>query len=166
MEDVASLRLCRDCGDCKTTSEFWASEVKLKRPSCIACSKKKQAAWRDKNRNKTRKKHAAWRDAHPGKNLQYSLKRRYSITVERYQEMLNAQDGLCACCGRPGEGGALRLLVDHDHDTGEIRGLICRRCNTGIGMLGDDADGVRRALDYLERWRASVVPPPLPSGPS
>lgn len=61
------------------------------------------------------------------------------------------QNGGCAICvakqaGRP---GARRLIVDHDHVTGEIRGLLCHRCNAAIGLLNDDADLVAKAVTYL-----------------
>jgi Autographiviridae endonuclease VII len=159
---VASVEAaqCRDCGENRPEAHFWASELRLKRPRCIACSKKRQAEWRARNREKTRRKHKGWRDANPEKTLEYSMSR-YSITVEQYQDRLDEQNGLCACCGKPASTGPRRLLVDHDHNTGQIRGLLCRRCNTGIGMLGDDVEGVRRALSYLERVSSSADCAPI-----
>ena len=55
----------------------------------------------------------------------------------------------CAACGR-----ADRLYCDHDHATKEFRGWICRKCNAGLGLLGDSEEGLRRALEYLERARS------------
>jgi len=52
----------------------------------------------------------------------------------------------CECCGRKGI-----ICLDHDHKTGEFRGWLCHACNLGIGMLGDDIDGIKAALVYLEK---------------
>jgi hypothetical protein len=86
----------------------------------------------------------------------------FGITIERYNELLAEQGGVCAICGQPptlvnyrqsrrqGRQTVPRLVVDHDHETGKIRGLLCVHCNRGIGFLKDDADIVRFALKYLE----------------
>lgn len=73
-----------------------------------------------------------------------------------YDALLVAQGGRCACCGKQSVGLRTsradgRFHVDHDHKTGAIRGLLCHKCNIGIGAMGDDAPGVRRALVYLEK---------------
>jgi len=67
---------------------------------------------------------------------------KYGITAEQYEEMNRLQGGRCLICGQA-ERGTRRgipktLAVDHDHDTGEIRGLLCSKCNTAIGLLDDD----------------------------
>lgn len=79
----------------------------------------------------------------------------YGITPEQYMEMVEAQSGLCAICRRPEmdlypDGGPKSLAVDHNHETGVVRGLLCRACNVGIGNLGDDAALVAAAARYLE----------------
>lgn len=79
------------------------------------------------------------------------LKRTYGITQNEYQEMFDEQDGVCAICGDPPEGRY--LCVDHDHETGDIRSLLCHNCNAGLGNLKDDIERVRKAADYLERWQ-------------
>jgi hypothetical protein len=77
------------------------------------------------------------------------LKHLYGITLRDYDEMFHKQASGCAVCGEwPGEKP---LCVDHCHDTGEVRGLLCNNCNTGIGMLRDDPMLVLRAYEYLEK---------------
>ncbi len=78
------------------------------------------------------------------------LGRKYGITHEQYEAMLAAQGGVCACCGTS-ESGRDKWLVDHDHTTGRVRGLLCFNCNIGIGKLGDDEAGILRALAYMQR---------------
>lgn len=80
------------------------------------------------------------------KNAANSRKSRYGISAEQFEEMVDRQKGACAICCRPEPLG-----VDHCHQTGEVRGPLCRRCNAGIGMLGDDVETVSAALEYLKR---------------
>lgn len=75
----------------------------------------------------------------------------YGINADEYSEMLTAQGGVCAVCGRTPELNRKKLAIDHCHKTGEIRCLLCSSCNIGIGNLGDDLDGLMRAVAYLEK---------------
>ncbi len=77
----------------------------------------------------------------------YSLKRKYEITIEDYNLMYNKQQGKCAICGNPEE----LLHIDHNHITGEVRGLLCLKCNRGIGFLNDDIKILEQALAYLKQ---------------
>ena len=86
--------------------------------------------------------------SNPDKYRRYSLTK-YDITVEEYDAMLSGQGDGCACCGVTGNKDGARLFIDHCHETGTIRGIICRKCNSGIGALGDNVEGLRRALAYL-----------------
>ena len=72
------------------------------------------------------------------------------MTPEQYDEILMSQKGCCACCGTHHTEIKKGLAVDHCHETGSIRGLLCLNCNTGIGKLGDDVDGLLKALAYLQ----------------
>ena len=82
----------------------------------------------------------------------HHLVKTYGITVEQYQEMHERQGGLCAICGQANVRG-LSLAVDHCHETGEIRGLLCNPCNSGVGLLGDDPARLQAAIDYLSGGR-------------
>ena len=79
------------------------------------------------------------------------LKRSYGITIEQFDAMLDGQGGACAVCRSVDPKGYRGVfMVDHCHTTGNVRGLLCAACNSGIGSLGDTSHGVRRALAYLE----------------
>src|SRR4030095_3098139 len=70
----------------------------------------------------------------------------YGLTNKQYDKLLESQGGGCAICGRlPGKR---MLAVDHDHDTGKARGLLCYACNSGLGNLQDSADILRKAIIY------------------
>jgi hypothetical protein len=76
--------------------------------------------------------------------------RHMGMSVEHYEWMLATQDGKCAICGGPPTLGR-RLDIDHDHETGRIRGLLCHHCNTMLGQAHDSADVLQKAIRYLKR---------------
>jgi hypothetical protein len=88
------------------------------------------------------------------------LKNEYGISKKTYDEVKHQQGHRCAICG--GEGFLMKtthwskLVVDHDHDTGAVRGLLCHNCNRGLGLFKDNPQALREAADYLER--ATTIP--------
>jgi hypothetical protein len=72
--------------------------------------------------------------------------------VEIYRELLEEQNGVCAICGNGQVSGHSRLFVDHDHQTGEIRGLLCGPCNSGLGMFRDNLEALKSATKYLDQY--------------
>lgn len=89
---------------------------------------------------------------------EYQLQYKYGIGLPEYRAMLEAQNYCCAICDkRHGEdkyapGATKGLSVDHCHETGANRGLLCNDCNRAIGQLQDSAVILRRAADYIEEW--------------
>ena len=83
------------------------------------------------------------------------LKRRYGITLDEFNNMKDAQGGKCAICGsNSGKANKKndRLTVDHDHSTGEIRGILCHKCNFGLGQFDDDTEKLSMAITYLKSF--------------
>lgn len=85
------------------------------------------------------------------------LRKLYGVTLEQYDALAAKQNNLCAICGKPQPGyedGEPKLLcVDHDHSTKKIRGLLCYKCNCGIGMLCDNITLLQEAVEYLKRYQ-------------
>jgi hypothetical protein len=102
--------------------------------------------WRQQNPDKARAAIRSW-----------SLRRKFGITVDQYDAMHAAQSGQCAICGRPERMLAKRLAVDHDHDTGVIRGLLCGPCNVVVGYL-ENPSWSEKARAYLAAGSAIAVP--------
>lgn len=85
---------------------------------------------------------------------EYDLKKAYNIDINRYNEMLLEQNGECAICHKHHTtltGRKKFLCVDHNHDTNEIRGLLCDKCNRGIGLMNDSKEILMNAYNYLNR---------------
>jgi hypothetical protein len=83
------------------------------------------------------------------------LKRQYGITIDDYEALHDSQNGKCAICGEKEKavirGRGLSLAVDHCHEKGNVRGLLCHRCNKALGEFKDSPTLLRKAADYLER---------------
>jgi hypothetical protein len=80
-----------------------------------------------------------------GGTRHYHLKRRYGIGADEFDELVRQQGGVCAICGRENPEH-----VDHDHETGEVRGILCFNCNGGLGQFRDSIDALLSAAAYLD----------------
>jgi hypothetical protein len=86
-------------------------------------------------------------------NRKKTYRKRYGLTHAEYEALVIEQGGVCASCGvtPPAFPDRKRLVVDHDHVTGDVRGLLCPGCNIGIGHLGDSPARLQKAAWYLLR---------------
>ena len=131
------MKTCPTCKDFKSLDDYWKGQS-----SCISCTKEKQ-----KNR---------WESRTPKKRLQQHLKYKYGVTEEELMEILRIQNNACAICksSLPDlmvyENRQRGYAIDHNHDTGKFRGVLCLNCNTLLGMAKDDKDILLAAVDYLE----------------
>lgn len=82
---------------------------------------------------------------YPGKKRDKHLRSRYNLSIEKFDELLRGQGGNCAICG-----DLKKLVVDHCHVTGAVRGVLCSHCNVGLGRFKDNQHLLRRAADYLD----------------
>jgi hypothetical protein len=107
-----------------------------------------------RNRERVLAKNRAWAKANPEKvrrasrNRHYQVK--YGISLNDYESMLASQDHGCGACGGETLPGFV-LAVDHCHETGRVRGLLCDACNRAVGLLGDSAERADLLADYLRR---------------
>lgn len=145
---------CKGCQSDIPISEFPERRTGVLASRCLPCFK-------DFRRKEVRKTICPERIRR--NNRRGSLKRYHGITIEQYDAILESQGGKCAIC----EKTAPRLSVDHRHSDGVIRGLLCPRCNTAIGMMEDDAARAMRAAEYVARVHppnAMRSAPGMPSG--
>lgn len=154
------MKTCKECGLTKELSEF-TSDGKGKtglprtKPRCKPCHNAYTKAWRDNHADKDALR-ASWRKA-AKKNYSYERSRnaglaKYGLTPEQYNEMFERQEGKCKVCKEE-----IKLVVDHCHTTGEVRGLLCNGCNTGLGLFKDSIDRLEEAVVYLKSSRSRGV---------
>jgi len=105
-----------------------------------------------------------WREKNPEADVRKHLRRKYGMTLEQYNTLFDKQKGLCALCSKPESvkrnsksERPERLAVDHCHDTGRIRGLLCFKCNTAVGSIGDDEESAKRVVEYFESNALKVL---------
>jgi hypothetical protein len=77
------------------------------------------------------------------------IRKQYGITMDEFKNLLELQGGGCAICGKPVASLRRRMNIDHCHETNKVRGILCSGCNTGLGHLGDNIEGLKKAMDYL-----------------
>lgn len=103
------------------------------------------------NRSGNTARMRGWRERNPGYNRAEYFVKQYNLTLDEWEAMFDSQDGACAICTRDFDrDNTAAIHVDHNHETGEVRGLLCQKCNLAIGYLQDDSAASRRAAVYLE----------------
>lgn len=128
------MKECYTCKEAKDLEEFHRDSKRPdgRRGNCKPCKQAKDKIWNDANKER---------------NFHYKTLSKYGISGERYRELMATSD-CCEVCG-----SETRVCYDHDHDTMEFRGVLCQKCNTGVGLLGDSLEDVLRMVDYLRRNR-------------
>lgn len=105
---------------------------------CRSCKVIESKKWRVKNPNSVR-----------NSNLKYFT----GLSLYEYNLLFEFQKGCCAICGRHQSELNKSLFVDHNHETGKIRGLLCSKCNFGIGIFKDDVKLLRNGIEYLNHYK-------------
>jgi hypothetical protein len=140
--DETLLRCCR-CHELKPLSAFHHSSQAGRQRQRGSYCKPCRLAYR-----------RAWNARRYEQNRDADLRARYGIGMAEYRALYDAQGGVCAICGgaetlRSTLGKDLTLAVDHDHETGAVRALLCRRCNQGLGMFRHSPALLQTAIAYL-----------------
>lgn len=102
-----------------------------------------QQRWRARNKEKYSNIRKDWRARNPERVRELHYLRQYNLSLAEYNDLLQLQNGLCATCGETSEDA---LVVDHDHITGKVRGLLCNPCNRS---LHKDSEWMLKAIAYL-----------------
>lgn len=139
-------RACCRCKEYKAAEGFGLDPQKpgRLRANCILCRRVMEKERRDRDPERATRKRFA------------QLLWQYGLTREDYAAMLEAQKGACLICTRTQPGaGHDRLVVDHDHATGRVRGLLCNNCNIGLANFREDPTRLASAVKYLDLHRES-----------
>jgi hypothetical protein len=148
-------KTCTKCRDTKPVSGFFKDKRntgpkgKGVASHCKECQVEKHRKWYDDNKDYYAQYNKDYYRANKPRYQATHRRLKYGITQEQYDTLLQKQDGKCAICGSTDPKGKGVFHVDHNHETGEVRGLLCHFCNVGIGNLQDDPSLLRKAADYL-----------------
>ncbi len=156
------MKKCICCEKEKLHKEFrsrgWKNGKQRQDSHCRVCRNEKERLDRINNPEKHKKIYAKKYWANPQKYRlkarKIQVKRDYGITYEQYMIMLKKQNDMCSICGEKEivvtERVLNKLSIDHDHTTGQIRGLLCGNCNRAIGMFQENIDILASAISYLQ----------------
>ncbi len=150
---------CPNCKKPKTKEDFlYHVDGRKRYKDCRICVHKRRVGNKHINELK-RKNHRVHKeeinakrrtDYDPKKKKDQHLKYLYGISLEDYNDLFQKQSGRCAICKSHQSKLKRALVVDHNHDTGEIRGLLCDKCNLTLGQFNDRSNVLRCAANYLE----------------
>ena len=120
---------------------------------CKDCRKQTARRWEATHPEKAKeaKQNIRNKEGYQELSRGYILKHRYGITLDDYDALLEKQGWCCAVCNVKQDDKTYHFHVDHCHTTGVVRGLLCAPCNVFLGVIKDDTDALKRAINYLER---------------
>lgn len=118
--------------------------------------------WKESTSNSDPAKYQRiWRKNNPERAKHHNLKRSYGISLDEYNDMGERQGWRCAICGglettKDKDGGPRKMPVDHDHQTGKVRELLCTQCNRGLGLFKENISTLEAAVKYLKKHQQNV----------
>lgn len=130
-------------GLCKSCYNKWLRE---NNPEFAKRQRENHDRWLQSHREQKKKTDKNWRFKQDSEYNHVRKLRSYQLTPDDYDRLLKSQDGVCAICGKSPKG---RLHIDHNHDTGEVRGLLCFRCNFGLSYFSENYSILQKASEYL-----------------
>ena len=133
------MKVCKTCGLKKALDEYSNARANVKHAHCKSCRKFKHAERRKENPELV-----------AAIERRSKFKRNYGITIDDYYNMLKAQNNGCSICGviKPSNRTGF-FAVDHCHVSGKVRGLLCSKCNRGLGLFNDSPQRLQAAASYL-----------------
>lgn len=146
----------RKCSRCKTEKElieFQKEKTGRISSCCKDCRREIYIDWERRNPDKRRKLHIEYYERTKKVRRWDLILKKYNVTQEQYEELFNKQKGGCAICKskEPKHNKSIHLLVDHCHTTGKVRGLLCNRCNTTLGLVDDNIKNLKTMIKYLKK---------------
>ena len=163
---VNGKQTCRRCKIPKAVEAFGDNKYKKTGISiyCKPCSSIQRQETRLRIKTGTPKfiigQYKKGTEAYKNRKKDQMLQYGYGISLEEYNLMFNKQKGCCAICKTHQSMLTKALHVDHDHDTEKVRGLLCSKCNTGLGLFNDTQETLYAALKYLEDNKTTLISNP------
>lgn len=145
------MKQCSKCWQLKPESEFYKRSTATDglRSWCKLCCNKDNKNREHKYGEYRKQYYRDHKKEGYERSQKHQLKRKYNLTVKQYNQMAIDQGGTCAICGKTNANWH-KLSVDHDHNTGEVRGLLCSKCNHTLGLINEDEKILKAMIEYLK----------------
>jgi hypothetical protein len=169
------MAVCKWCGvELEEGINWYRSSARKKCYTCKSCNREQMAVRRatdaefvkrckeyhkeyindPENKKKANERIKKWREANRehirARDRNNGLKWKYGIGSEEFNRMFQEQGSVCAICGTEQPDGKRPFMVDHDHTTGKVRGILCNNCNMGLGWFKDKEEYLTKAIEYLK----------------
>ena len=140
------MKICTKCKEIKPENDFhkYSRSKDGLQYYCKSCVRQRQ----QDNKEELSRYRKEWGRKNKNRTRDYALQNKFGISLIEYEQLSFNQNDVCAICKEECNRGN-NLVVDHNHSTGEVRGLLCHRCNTAIGLMRDNIDFLKSAIEYL-----------------
>lgn len=157
------MKICTGCKQSKPLDQFNKNSSRRDKLHyrCRECCNLSTRLSENKNRDKVNLTNSEWKKRNPEKrkrdNRKWRLENYYGLTEDQYKKMCDDQDNRCAICKRHQSELKVALAVDHNHDTGVVRQLLCRRCNSALGYIKEDINIALNLVEYIRKHDANLI---------
>jgi len=163
------LRKCSRCGKEQPETEKYFRKCRNKKNElkwfsriCRECNTQYSVEYGKKHqthkKESVREYHKEYDKIHFDRHKDGYLKKMYGITLDQFKDLLMLQENKCAICGElNGQKGKKHFAVDHDHENDKIRGILCNKCNRGLGYFNDNIELLTKSINYLKQYNRTAV---------
>lgn len=149
------MQKCNQCGEEKKISEFYKHKNKANghQSYCKKCTYENAEQWVKNNLERNRKTKKDWYKINSKRLLLKRIKQEYGLSEQEYNGLIEKQKNKCAVCGTSDVkmNHCKRLVIDHCHKTGKVRGLLCNHCNTALAAVNDNVDTLKKLIKYVKK---------------
>lgn len=169
---MSTMKICKRCSTEKILEQFSKHKKCLNgyQGTCIECTAKTTAEWTQNNKARKAQTDRQFEQRNPNRKKEFrelkklenpyltsiseceqNMRVRYGVTLEYYGHMFNDQNGKCKICKRFYTEFARGLVIDHNHETGQVRGLLCDPCNRALGYFRESSVIMESAIEYINQ---------------
>lgn len=150
---ILETKTCRTCKQEKLLKNFYIRDNGKRRNDCVDCLAKRNKKYYSSNKEQIAKTSKEWAQKNKDKIRNANLQKKFGISLEEKNQLFNTQKKCCAICKAVKNNKNRDWDVDHCHETGVVRGILCSNCNRALGLFQDNPEILLNAYSYLNKWK-------------